>query len=67
MNIFGTSTDAATIMAAVATSTSNNFSELSPVFIFAVGLLLAMAVAVFLVGLIRGTGHTMDFDDNMPV
>lgn len=67
MNIFGTSTDATQIMAAVATSTSNNFSELSPVFIFAVGLLLAMAVAVFLVGLVRGNGHTMSFDDNMEV
>jgi hypothetical protein len=67
MNIFGTTTNPTALMAAVATSTSNNFSELSPVFIFGVGLILAMAVAVFLVGMIRGNGHTMDFDDNMPV
>lgn len=67
MNIFGTATDATDIITAVATSTSNNFSELTPIFIFAVGLILAMGVSVFLVGIIRGSGHTMDFDDNINI
>ncbi len=67
MNIFGTSTSAASIMGQVASSTSEQIVSFSAIFEVIAGLLLAAALVAFVVNLFsrKGGGDGIALDDTL--
>ena len=61
MDLFGSSSPASI----VASSTTSYLAQFAPVFLLVGGVLLAMGIIGYMVGILRGGGGGIDFDDTM--